>query len=217
MGSVSVAPEEEVMRMRLLVDGDGLGDDRRLNMMLKALVKWCNSDNEDAASCEQTYHRMLTQLASIEWSMAKSRQAEAMNLAEQAHYETVHKEVEEGIVRAKTEIEETKEELAQAKLVRKNRMEYDALAKIIQSHPDRESSSQRLASVQEELAQLTQRETQLQENLETRKKQFHVLVSAIHQMQDLLAEDEEEGPKSGSRSKSPEMQESVEMEILLDD
>ena len=26
------------MRMRLLVDGDGLGDDRRLNMLLKVLV-----------------------------------------------------------------------------------------------------------------------------------------------------------------------------------
>ena len=28
----------KVMRMRLLVDGDGLGDDRRLNMLLKVLV-----------------------------------------------------------------------------------------------------------------------------------------------------------------------------------
>ena len=82
MASNGVSEEEEVMRMRLLVDGDGLGDDRRLKMMLKALVKWCNSDNEDQASCEQTYQRMLTQLASIEWSMSKSRQAEAMNLAE---------------------------------------------------------------------------------------------------------------------------------------
>ena len=31
----SAVSEEEVMRMRLLVDGDGLGDDRRLNMLLK--------------------------------------------------------------------------------------------------------------------------------------------------------------------------------------
>ena len=28
----------KVMRMRLLVDGDGLGDDRRLNMLLKVFV-----------------------------------------------------------------------------------------------------------------------------------------------------------------------------------
>ena len=31
--------EEDVMKMRLLIDGDGTGDDRRLNMLLKALIK----------------------------------------------------------------------------------------------------------------------------------------------------------------------------------
>lgn len=191
--------------MRLLVDGDGLGDDRRLNMLLKALVKWCSSENEDPSSCEQSYQRMLTQLSSIEWSMAKSRQAEAMNIAEQKQYGKVHSKVEEGIVKARAEIEETKQELVEAKLVRKNRMEYDALAKVIQSHPDRDSSTTRLETVREELGQLEEREKQLQEKLETRKKQFHLLVSSIHQMQDLLAEDEDENPqKTGSRSKSPE-------------
>ena len=35
----------------------------------------------------------------------------------------------------------------------------------------------------EELGQLEEREKQLQEKLETRKKQFHLLVSSIHQMQ----------------------------------
>jgi len=181
--------------MRLLVDGDGLGDDRRLNMLLKALVKWCSSENEDPSSCEQSYQRMLTQLSSIEWSMAKSRQAEAMNIAEQKQYGKVHSKVEEGIIKAKAEIEETKQELVEAKLVRKNRMEYDALAKVIQSHPDRDSSTTRLETVREELGQLEEREKQLQEKLETRKKQFHLLVSSIHQMQDLLAEDEEENPQ----------------------
>jgi len=201
--------------MRLLVDGDGLGDDRRLNMLLKALVKWCSSENEDPSSCEQSYQRMLTQLSSIEWSMAKSRQAEAMNIAEQKQYGKVHSKVEEGIIKAKAEIEETKQELVEAKLVRKNRMEYDALAKVIQSHPDRDSSTTRLETVREELGQLEEREKQLQEKLETRKKQFHLLVSSIHQMQDLLAEDEEENPqKTGSRSKSPE--DSMEVEGIDD-
>ena len=42
---------------------------------------------------------------------------------------------------------------------------------------------------------------QLQEKLETRKKQFHLLVSSIHMMQDLLNEDEEEVPaKAGNQS-----------------
>lgn len=46
---------------------------------------------------------MNFQLASIEWSMAKSRQAEAMNIAEQEQYGKVHSKVEEGIIKARLE------------------------------------------------------------------------------------------------------------------
>lgn len=37
---------EDVIRRRLLIDGDGTGDDRRLNVLLKSLIKWCNSSDE---------------------------------------------------------------------------------------------------------------------------------------------------------------------------
>ena len=41
----SAVSEEEVMRMRLLVDGDGLGDDRRLNMLLKVFFSCSKYSN----------------------------------------------------------------------------------------------------------------------------------------------------------------------------
>lgn len=34
---------DEVIRKRLLIDGDGAGDDRRINLLLKTFTKWCNS------------------------------------------------------------------------------------------------------------------------------------------------------------------------------
>lgn len=34
---------DEVIRKRLLIDGDGAGDDRRINLLLKSFTKWCNS------------------------------------------------------------------------------------------------------------------------------------------------------------------------------
>lgn len=37
---------EDVIRRRLLIDGDGTGDDRRLNVLLKTLIKWCNTTDE---------------------------------------------------------------------------------------------------------------------------------------------------------------------------
>lgn len=34
---------DEVIRKRLLIDGDGAGDDRRINVLLKSFTKWCNT------------------------------------------------------------------------------------------------------------------------------------------------------------------------------
>jgi len=210
--------EEDVMKMRLLVDGDGTGDDRRLNMMLKALIKWCNAE-EDQQTCELTYQRMLTQLASIEWNMTKSRLAADMNTAELHNYSNVHQKVEAGIISAREEIDETKAELVEAKRIRKNRMEYDALAKVIMNHSDRESSEARLEQVKAEQRQLEEKQVKLEDKLDIRKKQFHVLVSTIHQLQDLLAEDEDESDcKTGDLSKdcnlvSPASEDSMEVEL----
>lgn len=178
------------MRMRLLVDGDGTGDDRRLNMLLKALIRWCNAE-EDQQACELTYQRMLTQLAAIEWNMSKSRMAASMNKAELDNYSLLHQKVEAGISSAKEEIEETKAELVEAKRVRKNRMEYDALAKVIMTHPDRATSQDKIETLKQEQKSLEEKEHKLEEKLDIRKKQFHVLISSIHQLQDMLAEDDD--------------------------
>ena len=189
--------EDDVMKMRLLVDGDGTGDDRKLNILLKTMIRWCNSD-DDQQSCEVTYQRMLTQLAGIEWNMTKSQLAADMNKQETDNYSKLHKKVEEGILSAQKEIDETKAELTEAKRIRKNRMEYDALAKVITTHPDRETSQNRIEQLQTEQKLLEEREVKLEEKLDIRKKQFHVLVSSIHQLQDLLAADDELSQKTGT-------------------
>ena len=84
---------------------------------------------------------------------------------------------------AREEIEETKAELVEAKRIRKNRMEYDALAKVIMTHPDRDTSGARLEQVKTEQTQLEEKQIMLEDKLDIRKKQFHVLVSSIHGLQ----------------------------------
>merc|ERR1712098_67039 len=191
----------------------------RLNLLLKALIKWCNAE-EDQQTCEMTYQRMLTQLAGIEWNMTKSRLAGDMNQAELENYSVLHEKVEAGITEAKKEIEETKAELVEAKRIRKNRMEYDALAKVIMTHPDRETSEARLEQVKAEQRFLEEKQVKLMDKLDVRKKQFHVLVSTVHQLQDLLSEDGEDlDMKTGEILKdynlvSPTSEDSMEVETV---
>lgn len=40
-------PPDEVIRKRLLIDGDGAGDDRRINLLVKSFIKWCNSGSQE--------------------------------------------------------------------------------------------------------------------------------------------------------------------------
>ncbi|XP_046977811.1 THO complex subunit 7 homolog [Nymphalis io] len=181
--------DEDVIRRRLLIDGDGTGDDRRLNVLLKTLIKWCNSSDEKSEESKSTqYDRMLAQLAQCEFAVTKSQLGSEMMAAELQSYESLSKILENGIEIAKDNIEKSKADLAQAKTVRKNRIEYDVLAKVISEQPDRKETLERLGTLKTELSSLETTKQQLESRLSLRKKQFHVLVTSIHQLQALLDE-----------------------------
>ncbi|EZA57817.1 hypothetical protein DMN91_003321 [Ooceraea biroi] len=180
--------DEEVIRRRLLIDGDGTGDDRRINILLKSFIKWINSSDMD----NTLHERMLSQLAQCEFAQKKSRLVSNMSREELENYETLSKEIEIQIEEAKEEIENTKAELQDAKRVRKNRIEYDVLAKVINEQPDRLETDIKLATLRQELGSLKEKSEQLEHKLEMRRKQFHVLISSIHSLQGMLDECNEE-------------------------
>lgn len=131
---------------------------------------------------------MLAQLAQCEFAVTKSQLGSEMMSAELQSYEAMSKVLENSIEVAKSHIEKSKADLAQAKTVRKNRIEYDVLAKVISEQPDRRETLERLGTLKTELANLESTKQQLESRLALRKKQFHVLVTSIHQLQALLDE-----------------------------
>lgn len=134
---------------------------------------------------------MLAQLAQCEFAVTKSQLASEMMAAELNSYEGLSKILESGIEIAKTNIEKSKVDLTQAKTVRKNRIEYDVLAKVISEQPDRKETLEHLGTLKTELSSLETTKKHLESRLALRKKQFHVLVTSIHQLQALLDEPDE--------------------------
>ena len=141
---------EEVIRRRLLIDGDGIGDDRRLNVLLKSFIKWVNNPETDHV----LHERMISQLAQCEFAQRKSRLVSNMSEEELKNYENLASEIDLEIEEAKKNIETTKVELQEAKQVRKNRIEYDVLAKVINEQPERLDTDVKLSTLQKELATL---------------------------------------------------------------
>ncbi|XP_077983819.1 THO complex subunit 7 homolog [Glandiceps talaboti] len=183
--------DDDIIRKRLLIDGDGGGDDRRISNLLKTFTKWCQSSGSEE-ECTGTYKRMLSTLAQCEFSMAKTQMVYDMNLKEMTKYEQIYKDIEKAITEAHDKIAASKVELQEAKRIRKNRQEYDALAKVIQKHPDRQDTLKKLEELDRELNSLTGQKEALENKLEIRRKQFHVLISSIHELQRILEEDEKE-------------------------
>ncbi|CAI9724387.1 THO complex subunit 7 homolog [Octopus vulgaris] len=177
--------DDDIIRRRLLIDGDGGNDDKRINSLLRMLVRWCNMPENDEES-HLTYQRMLATLAQCEYNMEKSVLVYEMNLTEQKKYEHLNQDIEEKISEATSKIIDCKQELQEAKRIRKNRQEYDALAKVIQRHPDRLETTKQLQELDKELVKLKNHKNQIQEKLDLRRKQFHVLISAIHDLEGIL-------------------------------
>uniref|UniRef100_A0A8C5SGI9 THO complex subunit 7 n=1 Tax=Laticauda laticaudata TaxID=8630 RepID=A0A8C5SGI9_LATLA len=90
------------------------------------------------------------------------------------------------IAAAHEKIAECKKQILQAKRIRKNRQEYDNLAKIIQQHPDRHETLKQLEALGKELQHLSHIKESVEDKLELRRKQFHVLLSTIHELQQTL-------------------------------
>ncbi len=182
--------EDEVIRRKLLIDGDGGTDDRRISTLIKHYVKWCTLDpnSEEGSILSQ---KIEQQLQLCEFTMEKTNSMYYMNKKEQENYEKLNKRIENEISDGYSKISDCKSELTQAKRIRRNRQEYDTLAKVIQEHPSRTDTLDKLADLDKELASLKESKASLDEKLDLRRKQFHVLVSAIHQMQSILNDDDQ--------------------------
>jgi hypothetical protein len=41
-------PDEQIIRRRLQIDGEGVGDDRKINLLLKTFCRWTNSTEDES-------------------------------------------------------------------------------------------------------------------------------------------------------------------------
>jgi len=185
--------EENVVKNRLLFDGDGNGDDRRLNMLLKLTTKWAHATNPNGDPEEdiKTHAKLRAQLLQCQWTDEKTKLVQAMNEREANTYEELFERIRSEIEHAEKEINETKIELEKAKKIRRNKMEYDAMAKQINLYPSRADTGKKKQGILSQLNHLKEEEEMLEDKLQSRKKQFHVLVQSIHRLQELIDQEEE--------------------------
>jgi len=182
--------DDEVIRRRLLFDGEGAGDDKRLTTLLKTVVKWAMVECEDEER-QSNYNKIMASISQCEYAMTKNHLSYEMNIREAENYEQLYTRIEKQIEDTRTEIAECKLELQRARAVRKNKQQYEALARVIETHPERGASQKEIAEARAELDTLNEERNAITRKLELRQKQFHALIFSIQLLQQVLQDDEE--------------------------
>ena len=137
--------------------------------------------------------------------MDKTRFIQDMNQNETENYTQLETKIIEGIDETRNIIEQTKVELEQAKVIRKHKLEYDEIGKKIAEFSSREESEKRIREIETERESLRTRERDIENKLAQRRSQFSVIIKSIHELQELIldedgvgyvSEDEEEESNS---------------------
>lgn len=77
-----------------------------------------------------------------------------MNETELKNYGKLADGIKSEIEKTKSEIQKAKEELQKAKIYRKNRVEYEVIANVINKQPERTEMDKKLAATKKELSSL---------------------------------------------------------------
>uniref|UniRef100_A0A1I8IWR3 THO complex subunit 7 n=2 Tax=Macrostomum lignano TaxID=282301 RepID=A0A1I8IWR3_9PLAT len=188
--------EEEVIKRRLLVEGDSGREDKKLQYATRQLAAWLEAAPAPAKD-GQTLQQLLVHVAQLEAAMGRAARAEEVNRTEQQHYRALGDQVAEEIQAAEARIVQLQSELETAMQCRRNRQEYDTQAGVILGHPDRASSEARLAEMGARLASLRQTDRRLGARLEARRRQCRLLAAALRDFSSAAAFEEDEGGESG--------------------
>merc|ERR1711970_103736 len=172
-----------------LLDGEGAGDDRKLTMILKSYLKWCNNPEADNVA----HQKILLMLDQAEYQVKKLELVAKANEQQQAQYEKDARAIEASMSRAENTIEKATIDLERAKKYKSNQMEYDALAQIIMKHKDRQSTQTQIDAVQAQADQLKTEDASLDRRLSERRRELHVLLHAIHGLESQLKVEEASG------------------------
>ncbi|XP_022670958.1 THO complex subunit 7 homolog isoform X2 [Varroa jacobsoni] len=177
--------EDEIIRRKLLIDGEGMGDDRRLELLMRSFVKWAAQEEGEEDQCSTSLTALENAVDGCLKSMIKSHKVLAMNEAELAQYNELYAQIGDEIRRTGEEIAIGKKQLATARQIRANKEHYNAMAAVIAKEKDRTETTRELERAERGMVELQSRREALARRIEQHHRQFQVLLTAVQQLQQL--------------------------------
>ncbi|KAJ3175961.1 THO complex subunit 7 [Geranomyces variabilis] len=196
---MAASSEDAIVRNRLLND---------TRLFRKCAVRFYDSKSDAA--------HFLTELSQVQVGLRKHQLIHDMTERQVQLYEEEKGRILADIEKNTRELATLREHLAAVKIVRQNKLEYDALAEKITAYNTRPKSVENAVRLRAKIAETRLRTSTVRRKQELRKKQLLTIITAIQELQDSIAEDNEDESTEGGdvtyieNNKSPPAEEEEE-------
>jgi THO complex subunit 7 len=209
MTKMTTTTEDDIIKKRLLIEGDSGIDDRLINKLVKNFVKWSNKEKTETTETgtgterdgegevvsksqfeeKSLYEQIQASLGHAEFGLLKNQFVLDMNQVEQANYDVLYKKINSEISRASQKIVVAKKDLEEARKIRKNRQEYDMIARKILLLPSRGQQAAKIKALEDKVEHLKRSEHEHDRKIEQRRKQFGCVLQSLSTMKNLIEND----------------------------
>ncbi|CAH1121576.1 unnamed protein product [Ceutorhynchus assimilis] len=185
--------DEDIIRRRLMFDGDGTGEDRRLNDFLKNISKWLRTDHKTEEDGLIMFDSITAQLEFVKHSRRLAHLRRRQINKELQMYANLYDAMQSRINERKDEIETQKISLKNSKIIKHNQMQYSMLTKSMNQETPRTESLKYLDCLHSDIKDIEAQKEEVEEGLNDRRKLFKVLSLAANNLQELLSKEETDG------------------------
>ncbi|XP_023026871.2 THO complex subunit 7 homolog [Leptinotarsa decemlineata] len=178
--------DEKIIRRKLMFDGDGTGDERRINFLQKMILKFILIPNDSQDEMRVMYHKICCQLSAVEHSRKKSELVKQTYDKQIKSYKAYQEAMENNIGNVKKAIGVSTALLADVKYTKVHKLNCDMIARDIEGQPSREETTKQSEELSKQIMQLNDIKTKLNKEWLNCRKQFKVITTSANQLQELL-------------------------------
>uniref|UniRef100_A0A1I7UA31 THO complex subunit 7 homolog n=1 Tax=Caenorhabditis tropicalis TaxID=1561998 RepID=A0A1I7UA31_9PELO len=180
--------KEETYFRKLIADGEGTGEDRRVQQVAAFFRESRKAEEPKVAEVL----KVTKALELIELSMMKQQQIAQMNKIQTAEFDACAEDIDKQIESMYKTMEEAKIELEEAKVVKKNRQEYRKLVNVLNEVPSRSETIRKLEEVKDDLERQHERQKILEAKLVDRRNHLQAFNIILSNFQRFCTEDDED-------------------------
>ncbi|CAF1020590.1 unnamed protein product [Rotaria sp. Silwood1] len=200
--------EDDIIRSRLLYEGDQGIDDRRILTLMKTFNKFVFDLSSNFDEHNLTIEKLLSLLYSIEHSHHLLKSTYKMDELEQICYASKSQRLNEQIKQLRYELDQSDLRLIEAKQKRSNLLEYDARTATINKLGTRRELRAQQAATLERKHYFEHLQQTFEATYQQRLKQIAVYMRPIFELDEILRQDAHEDSPGEGPNESPVEQQS---------